>query len=92
LYTKVKDKYEEKAPSRRKISEWLAQEEVNQLYRPSKSKAKDFKISITTPNTVLAIDLMNMENFKYLLNGIDMSSRYFYSIVLKYKTNKEVLQ
>ena len=38
---------------------------------------------------------MNMEkfmvrDFKYLLNGIDMSSRYFYSIALKNKTDKEV--
>ena len=40
---------------------------------------------------------MNMEkflvrDFKYLLNGIDMSSRFFYSIALKNKTDKEVLQ
>jgi IS30 family transposase len=39
---------------------------------------------------------MNMEkfmarDFKYLLNGIDMSSRYFYSVALKNKTDKEVL-
>ena len=45
----------------------------------------------------MAIDLMNMEKFqvrdyKYLLNGIDMSSRYFYSVALKNKTDKEVLQ
>ena len=33
-----------------------------------------------------------MEKFKYLLNGIDMSSRFFYSIALKNKTDKEVLQ
>ena len=33
-----------------------------------------------------------VRDFKYLLHGIDMSSRYFYSVVLKNKTDKEVLQ
>jgi hypothetical protein len=80
-----RDKYQDTAPSRRQIAEWLALQEVNQLYRPSKGKAKDIKSSVTTPNTILAIDLMNMEkfmvrDFKYLLNEIDMSSRFFYSI------------
>ena len=61
------------------------------------ARSQSFKSSVTTPNTILAIDLMNMEkfmvrDFKYLLNGIDMSSRYFYSIALKNKTDKEVLQ
>jgi hypothetical protein len=97
LYKILKDKYDDKAPSRRQVAEWLAKQEINQIYHPSKGKAKDIKTNITTPNTILAIDLMNMEKFqvrdyKYLLNGIDMSSRYFYSIALKNKTDKEVLQ
>ena len=33
-----------------------------------------------------------VRDFKYLWNGIDMSSRFFYSIALKNKTDKEVLQ
>jgi hypothetical protein len=33
-----------------------------------------------------------VRDFKYLLNGIDMSSRFFYSITLKNITDKEVLQ
>ena len=55
----IKSKYEDTAPSRRKIAEWLALQEVNQLYHPSKGKAKDIKSSVTTPNTILTIDLMN---------------------------------
>jgi hypothetical protein len=97
LYQILKYKYDDKAPSRRQVAEWLAKQEINQIFRPSKGKAKDIKTNITTPNTILAIDLMNMEKFqvrdyKYLLNGIDMSSRYFYSVALKNKTDKEVLQ
>jgi hypothetical protein len=63
LYQIIKRKYEYTAPSRRQIAEWLAHQEVNQLYHTSKGKAKDIKISITTPNTILAIDLMNMDKF-----------------------------
>jgi hypothetical protein len=33
-----------------------------------------------------------VRDFKYLLNEIDMSSRFFYSIALKNKTDKEILQ
>ena len=50
---------------------------------------------MTTPNTILAIDLVNMEKqeirgFKYLFNGIDMGSRYVYSQAMKNKTDTEV--
>ena len=73
LYNIMKSKYPEH-PSRRQISEWLSQQEVNQLYHPSKGKAKNIKSSMTTPNTILAIDLVSMEKFqvngfKYLLRG-----------------------
>jgi len=52
----IKSKYEDTAPSRRKIAEFIALQEVNQLYRPSKGIPKDIKSSITTSNTILAID------------------------------------
>ena len=47
--------------SRRQIAEWLSLQEVNQIYNPSKGKPKDIKSIMTTPNTILAIDLVNME-------------------------------
>jgi hypothetical protein len=52
---------------------------------------------MTTPNTVLAIDLVNMEKnevkgFKYLLNCIDMGLRFVYSQAMKNKTDSEVLK
>ena len=81
LYTIMKSKYPDKVISRRQIAEWLQNQKVNQLYYRSKGKPKDIKSSMTTPNTILAIDLVNMEKFqvngfKYLLNGIDMGSRF----------------
>jgi transposase InsO family protein len=97
LYTILRQKYPDKAISRRQIAEWLKNQEVNQLYHPSKGKPKSIKSSMTTPNTILAIDLVNMEKFqvngfKYLLNGIDMGSRFVYSQAMKNKTDVEALK
>ena len=61
LYTIMKSKYPDKVISRRQIAEWLSQQEINQLYHPSKGKAKDIKSSMTTPNTILAIDLVDLQ-------------------------------
>jgi hypothetical protein len=87
FYNILKQKYADH-PSRRQIADWISNQEVNQLYHKSKCKAKNIKSSITTPNTVLAIDLVNMKkfevrNFKHLLNGIDMGSRFVYSQAIK---------
>jgi uncharacterized protein YoxC len=66
------------------------------LYAPSKGTAKTFKSSMTTPNKILAMDLVDMQKFqlkgyKYLFNAIDMSTRFIYSVALKNKTDAEVL-
>jgi uncharacterized protein YoxC len=97
LYTNLRRKNPDKAISRRQVADWLSNQEVNQLYHQSKGKPKSIKSSMTTPNTVLAIDLSNMEKFqvngfKYLLNGIDMGSRFVYSQAMKNKTDTEVLK
>jgi hypothetical protein len=54
----------DKEMSRRQIAEWLSNQEVHQIYHKSKGKAKNIKSSMTTPNTILAIDLLNMEKMK----------------------------
>ena len=84
IYDILKQKYED-PPSRRQVADWLAVQEVYQLYHPSKGKAKDIKSSMTTPNTIIAIDLVDLQKnetrgFKYLLNGIDTSFRYIYIV------------
>jgi hypothetical protein len=89
----MKPKYADH-PSRRQIADWLSNQEVNQLYHPSKGKAKNIKSSMTTPNKILAIDLVNMEKFevkafKYLLNGIDMGSRFLYSQAMKIRQTQK---
>ena len=47
--------------SRRQIAEWLSNQEINQIYHPSKGKPKDIKSSMTTPNTIPAIDLVDLQ-------------------------------
>ena len=64
LYNFLRNEYADKEISRRQISDWLSQQEVNQLYSPSKGKPKTFKSSMTTPNKILAMDLVNMEKFQ----------------------------
>ena len=96
LFNMLRTKYGDESPSRRQISDWLKLQEINQLYAPSKGKAKTFKSSMTTVGKILAMDLVDMQKFqvkgyKYLFNAIDMSSRYIYSVTLKNKTDVEVL-
>jgi len=97
LFIFLRNEYPDKTMSRRQISDWLSQQEINQLYSPSKGKAKTFKSSMTTPNKILAMDLVNMEKievrgFKYLFNAVDMSSRFNYSVALKNKEKEAVLK
>jgi len=98
LFNLIREKYgEDKSPSRRQVADWLKQQEINQIYTPSKGKAKEIKSSMTTPNKILAMDLVDLQKFevrgfKYLLNCIDMSSRFIYSVALKSKEENEVLK
>jgi hypothetical protein len=97
LFNLLRNKYGDESPSRRQISDWLSQQEVNQLYAPSKGKPKTFKSGMTTPNKILAIDLVDMQKFqvrgfKYLFNAIDMFSRFIYSVALKNKEESEALR
>jgi hypothetical protein len=43
LLNMLRNKYGDESPSRRQISDWLSQQEINQLCSPSKGKAKTFK-------------------------------------------------
>ena len=60
----LRSEYADKEISRRQVAEWLSQQEINQLYSPSKGKPKTFKSSMTTPNKILAMDLVDMQKFQ----------------------------
>jgi len=38
LFNLLRDKYRDKAMSRRQIADWLKKQEINQIYTPSKGK------------------------------------------------------
>lgn len=83
--------------SRRQVMEWLSKQEVNQLHQDGKGNPKDFKSTVTTPHKILSIDLTDLRNFeknnyKWLLVGVDLGSKYLYSEALKDKTPNEVLR
>ena len=40
LFNFLRSEYPDKEISRRQVAEWLSQQEINQLYAPSKGKAK----------------------------------------------------
>ena len=82
LFNILRTKYGDESPSRRQVSDFLKNQEINQLYSPSKGKPKSFKSSMTTPNEILAMDLVDLLKFqirgyKYLFNAIDMSSNRY---------------
>jgi len=96
LFNMLRNKYGDESPSRRQIADFLKNQEINQLYSPSKGKARTFKSSMTSVGKILSMDLMDLQKihvrgFKYLFNAIDMSSRFIYSVALKSKTDAEVL-
>ena len=64
LFNILRTKYGDEAPSRRQVADFLKNQEINQLYSPSKGKPKSFKSSMTSPNKILAMDLVNLEKFQ----------------------------
>ena len=40
LHKLLKNKYDDRAPSRRQIADWLKLQEINQIFYPSKEKQK----------------------------------------------------
>jgi len=43
LFNFLRSEYADKEISRRQVAEWLSQQEVNQLYAPSKGKDKNLQ-------------------------------------------------
>lgn len=82
--------------SRRQIAEWLENQELHQIHRDSKGEPKNIKSTIAkAPHNILGIDLMDMQNFernqyKYILNCVDLFSRKIYALPLKNKQEKTV--
>ena len=46
------------------VAHFLSVQEVNRLFHPSKGKPKDIKSSMTSPNTIIARDLVDLQKLK----------------------------
>jgi hypothetical protein len=65
----MKKKYAEH-PSRRQIAEWLSQQEIHQLYHPSKGQTKNIKSNMKTPKTPNQIQQAYENDNKELLDKV----------------------
>jgi len=72
---------------------------ANEVHKPVVKKFKRRKVISNGINDIWAVDLVDMQEwsddndgYKYMLNIIDVFSRYAWSIPLKTKTAKEVLK
>lgn len=80
----------------KQIKEWLDKQKVSQIFKQSKKKEY---YSITAPTVgKIVVDLLDLSNYshenqgyRYLLNFIDIYSRYVWSFPLKSKTPDEIV-
>ena len=97
LFHYIRQNHEDVKVSRRQVWDWLKSQEIHQLNNKHQ-KAKNIKSTLLkTPHRILAIDLVDLQNFErngynYLFNGVDLFSRYVYSIPMKTKTDKSALE
>jgi transposase InsO family protein len=97
LWNYIRDNHPDQKISRRAIADWLSNQQTHQLFAAKKNK-KSSKPIITTRKT-LQIDLVDMitykgsnNNYSYILNCIDIESRFVFSYKLLNKSVEEVSQ
>lgn len=83
--------------SRRQVLAWLKDQNVHQLFIPTK-KTKDIKATVLTrPYSQIGIDLADMQNYEYkdynyILTAIDLFSKKAWARPIKGKATREVLR
>jgi hypothetical protein len=79
----------------KEVTEWYKQQDTNQIYKHSAKKIKKYNKILAHRFTTgsFQADLMDMKKFshsnkgnKYILNIIDIHSRYGWSVPIKQKT------
>lgn len=95
LYSYVRSKYPEYKISRRMIMNWLKNQQIHQLYAPTKTTKNIRHTVLKEPHKQIGIDLVDMQNYeyknyKYILTGIDLFSKKGYAKPLKNKEQQTV--
>ena len=90
LYGVLKEKYKN-PPSERQVGEWLREQKIDQLYKPTRKSGGVSIFSPTTPFASLSADLIDFTNkparqFRYILVVIDNFSRFMYTEAMTSKT------
>ena len=96
LYKYLVDNYEAYGISRRQVNNFIQSQEVAQLHAEHQAPTTIKSSIYTAPYLALAIDLVDLSNFemdgyKFLFNGVDMFSRFLYSVPLKNKEDTTIL-
>lgn len=81
--------------SRRQVQDWLNQQEVYQLFRPTRQSKNIQPTVLTKPYTQIGIDLMDMgklahNGYHWILTGIDLFTKKAWAIPLKNKEGRTV--
>lgn len=83
--------------SRRQIMEWLAEQELYQLFKRVYQTQNVQRTLLTKPNKQIGIDLVDMQNkqykgYQYILTAIDLFSKKAYAEPMKNKTDAETVR
>jgi len=83
--------------NKRNVEEWLSGQDTYTLHKPARKRFPRNPYTITNIDDVWEIDLADLsclsrynDKYKYLLNVIDIFSRYAWSVPLKDKTGKSI--
>lgn len=81
--------------SRRQVMDWLAKQELHQLYWPVTESKEMQSTVLNNPHDQIGIDLIDMQNYehsgyKYILTAIDLFSKKAYAVALKNKSQSQV--
>jgi len=95
LYRIIKERYPETPISSNQISVWLSRQEVWQLNRKVSRITSSRPIRSSKIKAVLQMDLIDFSSrpyrgFNYILNVVDVFSRYIWSYPIKTKTPNSV--
>ena len=81
--------------SRRQVMNWLALQEVHQIYWPANESKEIQSTILHDSHDQIGIDLIDMQNYeysgyKYILTAIDLFSKKAYAVALKNKEQSQV--
>ena len=98
-YTGVESLAKQTKCTRSKAVKWLEMQPTYTLHKPTRKKYPRNKVLVSHIDEQWAIDLADMQSlakyndgYKYLLNCIDVFSKYAWSVPIKNKTGKAIVE